>query len=100
MVAHRTQFSASDSFQSLLHNISTMINTSMAYADIPINHIQNALGMSADEGLLFDVFIHIHSNNALNGALKTLRDKTFLIVRSCPNVMNRCSGYILKLWKM
>lgn len=43
----------------------------MAYADIPINHIQNALGMSADEGLLFDVFIHIHSNNALNGALKT-----------------------------
>lgn len=71
MVAHRTQFSPSDSFQSLLHNISTMINTSMAYADIPINHIQNALGMSADEGLLFDVFIHIHSNNALNGALKT-----------------------------
>ncbi|AOM85323.1 acinetobactin biosynthesis protein [Acinetobacter baumannii] len=71
MVAHRTQFSPSDSFQSLLQNISTMINTSMAYADIPINHIQNALGMSADEGLLFDVFIHIHSNNALNGALKT-----------------------------
>ncbi|WP_312049300.1 condensation domain-containing protein [Acinetobacter courvalinii] len=71
MVAHRTQFSPSDSFQSLLHNISTMINTSMAYADIPINHIQNALGMSTDEGLLFDVFIHIHSNNALNGALKT-----------------------------
>ncbi|MFY5049181.1 acinetobactin non-ribosomal peptide synthetase subunit BasB [Acinetobacter baumannii] len=71
MVAHRTKFSPSDSFQSLLHHISTMINTSMAYADIPINHIQNALGMSADEGLLFDVFIHIHSNNALNGALKT-----------------------------
>ncbi|MBD0222595.1 condensation domain-containing protein, partial [Acinetobacter baumannii] len=71
MVAHRTQFSPSDSFQSLLHHISTMINTSMAYADIPINHIQNALGMRADEGLLFDVFIHIHSNNALNGALKT-----------------------------
>lgn len=71
MVAHRIQFSPSDAFQSLLHNISTMINTSMAYADIPINHIQNALGMRADEGLLFDVFIHIHSNNALNGALKT-----------------------------
>ncbi|WP_312056479.1 condensation domain-containing protein [Acinetobacter courvalinii] len=71
MVAHRTRFSPSDSFQSLLHKISTMINTSMAYADIPINHIQNALGMSTDEGLLFDVFIHIHSNNALNGALKT-----------------------------
>ncbi|MBJ9956146.1 condensation domain-containing protein [Acinetobacter courvalinii] len=71
MVAHRTRFSPSDSFQALLHKISTMINTSMAYADIPINHIQNVLGMRADEGLLFDVFIHIHSNNALNGALKT-----------------------------
>ncbi|MFV5193166.1 condensation domain-containing protein [Acinetobacter courvalinii] len=71
MVAHRTRFSPSDSFQALLHKISTMINTSMVYADIPINHIQNALGMRADEGLLFDVFIHIHSNNALNGALKT-----------------------------
>lgn len=71
MVAHRVQFSHSDSFQSLLQNINSMINDSMAYADIPINHIQKALGMHADEGLLFDVFIHIHSNNALNGALKT-----------------------------
>ncbi len=70
MVAHRTVFNPLDSFQSLLQNISTMINDSMAYADIPINHIQKALGMHADEGLLFDVFIHIHSNNALNGALK------------------------------
>ncbi|WP_445115286.1 condensation domain-containing protein [Acinetobacter sp. WZC-1] len=71
MVAHRTIFNPLDSFQSLLQNISTMINDSMAYADIPINHIQKALGMRADEGLLFDVFIHIHSNNALNGALKS-----------------------------
>lgn len=71
MVAHLVQFNHSDSFQSLLQHISTMINDSMAYADIPINHIQKALGMRADEGLLFDVFIHIHSNNALNGALKT-----------------------------
>ncbi|WP_243897166.1 condensation domain-containing protein [Acinetobacter haemolyticus] len=70
MVAHRTVFNPIDSFQSLLQNISTMINDSMAYADIPINHIQKALGMHADEGLLFDVFIHIHSNNALNGVLK------------------------------
>ncbi|MDR7016657.1 condensation domain-containing protein [Acinetobacter sp. 3657] len=70
MVAHRTVFNPIDSFQSLLQNISTMINDSMAYADIPINHIQKALGMRADEGLLFDVFIHIHSNNALNGALE------------------------------
>lgn len=77
-----------------------MINTSMAYADIPINHIQNALGMRADEGLLFDVFIHIHSNNALNGALKHLQGQDLPYRQILPNVMNRCSGYILKLWKM
>lgn len=71
MVAHRVQFNPSDTFAALLHRISSMINDSMAYADIPINHIQNALGMSADEGLIFDVFIHIHANNALNGALKS-----------------------------
>ncbi|SPL70747.1 condensation domain-containing protein [Acinetobacter stercoris] len=70
MVAHRVLFNSQQSFESLLQNISTMINNSMAYADIPINHIQKALGMLPEDGLLFDVFIHIHSNNALNGVLK------------------------------
>ena len=70
MVAHRIQFDKSTSFKNLLQNVSTLINDSMAYADIPINHIQKALGMTDHEGLIFDVYIHIHSNNALNGVLK------------------------------
>lgn len=71
MVAHRVSFDAEQSMESLLNDITFTINDSMRYADIPIDLIQKALGMSTDEGLLFDVYIHIHSNNALNGALDT-----------------------------
>ncbi|MBJ7539350.1 condensation domain-containing protein [Marinomonas transparens] len=71
MVAHRVQFDTDDSVDSLLQDITYKINESMQYADIPINLIQKELGMAADDGLLFDVYIHIHSNNALNGELQT-----------------------------
>ncbi len=71
MIAHRTQFDPDQSFAQLLEQTSQMLNESMAYADIPINHIQKALGLADDAGLIFDVYIHIHSNNALNGAFKT-----------------------------
>lgn len=71
MVSHRTQFSPEQNFAQLLEKTSQMLNESMAYADIPINHIQKALGLADDDGLIFDVYIHIHSNNALNGAFKT-----------------------------
>lgn len=71
IVAHRTQFNPEQSFVQLLEKTSQMLNESMAYADIPINHIQKALGRADDSGLIFDVYIHIHSNNALNGAFKT-----------------------------
>lgn len=43
----------------------------MAYADVPMEHIQQALGMAPADGLLFDVYVQIHANNALNGALVT-----------------------------
>ena len=46
-----------------------MINESMSYADIPIDLIQSELGMTAEDGLLFDVYVQIHANNALNGLL-------------------------------
>lgn len=71
MVAHRVQFDAEQSIESLLNDITFTINNSMSYADIPIDLIQKALDINTDEGLLFDVYIHIHSNNALNGALET-----------------------------
>lgn len=71
MVAHRILFDADQSIESLLNDITFIINDSVNYADIPIDLIQKSLGMSTDDGLLFDVYIHIHSNNALNGSLDT-----------------------------
>lgn len=73
MVAHRTRFTPQQSFTVLLADTSEQINESMDYADIPINYIQQALGIPDNEGLMFDVYIHIHSNNALNGQLSTAR---------------------------
>lgn len=73
MVAHRTRFTPQQSFTALLADNSEQINESMDYADIPINYIQQALGIPDNEGLMFDVYIHIHSNNALNGQLNTAR---------------------------
>lgn len=71
MVAHRIVFTPAQSFAALLEQTSQLINESMDYADIPINHIQKALGMEHDAGLIFDVYIHIHANNALNGQFNT-----------------------------
>lgn len=73
MVAHRTRFTPQQLFTALLADTSEQINESMDYADIPINYIQQALGIPDNEGLMFDVYIHIHSNNALNGQLNTAR---------------------------
>lgn len=73
MVAHRTRFTPQQSFTALLADTSEQINESMDYADIPINYIQQSLGIPDNEGLMFDVYIHIHSNNALNGQLNTAR---------------------------
>ncbi|MGP5373023.1 condensation domain-containing protein [Psychrobacter alimentarius] len=75
MVAHRIQFDTEQSVESLLNDITFTINDSMRYADIPIDIIQKSLGMSPTDGLLFDVYIHIHSNNALNGTLTDPNNK-------------------------
>ncbi|WP_417552108.1 condensation domain-containing protein [Marinomonas fungiae] len=71
MVAHRVQFNQHASLADLVVHVSEQINDSMDYADIPINLIQEALGYPIENGLLFDVYVHIHSNNALHGALKS-----------------------------
>ena len=71
MVAHRIRFSPQQTFDSLLAATSQQINESMEYADIPINYIQQAIGIPDNQGLMFDVYIHIHSGNALNGELNT-----------------------------
>ncbi|MGY3018984.1 acyl carrier protein [Pseudomonas sp. TE6283] len=71
MVAHRVQFVPQQSLGELLGDVTRMINDSMAYADVPMETIQQALGMTPAEGLMFDVYVQIHANNALNGALHT-----------------------------
>lgn len=69
MVAHRIRFDPQQTLKAMVEAVSTLINDSMAYADVPLEQIQQALGMTAADGLLFDVYIQIHANNALNGAL-------------------------------
>ncbi|MGE8175680.1 condensation domain-containing protein [Pseudomonas fluorescens] len=71
MVAHRVQFDPQQTVGTLIENVTHLINDSMAYADVPMETIQQALGMTAEDGLLFDVYIQIHANNALNGTLST-----------------------------
>jgi len=69
MVAHRVQFLPHQSVGELIREVTRTINDSMSYADIPIDIVQNELGMIPEDGLLFDVYIQIHANNALNGTL-------------------------------
>lgn len=71
MVAHRVQFSGQHSVAQLIKQVTHTINTSMPYADVPLEHIQQALGMTASDGLLFDVYVQIHADNALNGELRS-----------------------------
>lgn len=71
MVAHRVKFECEKPVKDLLTSIRDTINNSMQYADIPLDIVQQSLGMGPEEGLIFDVYIQIHSNNALNGTLRT-----------------------------
>lgn len=71
MVAHRVQFNAGQTMGELIAQVTRTISDSMACATVPLEQIQQALGMTAADGLLFDVYVQIHANNALNGALET-----------------------------
>ncbi|PHM70265.1 condensation domain-containing protein [Xenorhabdus sp. KJ12.1] len=71
MVAHRLQFYPEKPVGTLIEDTRDTINNSMPYADVPLDLIQQSLGMTPEEGLIFDVYIQIHANNALNGVLKT-----------------------------
>ena len=71
MVAHPVRFEPRQPVGELIEGVSRLINDSMAYADVPMEQIQQALGRTPEQGLLFDVYIQIHASNALNGALST-----------------------------
>ena len=69
MVAHRVTFDSEQSIGALLAQVRDTINGSMAFADVPMNVIQQSLDIAPEAGLLFDVYIQIHASNALNGSL-------------------------------
>ncbi|MGG6222514.1 condensation domain-containing protein [Aeromonas hydrophila] len=71
MVAHRVSFASSLRFDELLRQVTRTINDSLCQADVPLEQIQQGLGMTPADGLLFDVYIQIHASNALNGRLPT-----------------------------
>lgn len=71
MVAHRVKFDPEQPVKAFIADVRDTINNSMQYADVPMDIIQQSLGIAPEEGLLFDVYIQIHASNALNGVLST-----------------------------
>jgi len=69
VVAHRLQFQAATSVGELVDTVKQTINGSMPYTDIPIDLVEEALGMEPGRDHLFEVFIQIHAKNKLNGAI-------------------------------
>ncbi|MBJ7532568.1 agrobactine synthetase subunit F, partial [Rhodomicrobium vannielii ATCC 17100] len=69
VVAHRLQFQAATSVGELIDTVKQTINGSMPYTDIPIDLVEEALGMEPGRDHLFEVFIQIHAKNKLNGAI-------------------------------
>ncbi|WJS06052.1 condensation domain-containing protein [Roseibium aggregatum] len=69
VVAHRVRFGDDPTVGTLIGNIKDMINGSMPFTDIPIDLVEDALGMTPGMDHLFDVFIQIHAQNKLNGNL-------------------------------
>lgn len=67
MVAHPISFNQQKPIVDLIKETAKLINGSMMYADIPINIIQDNLGLNIHSELMFDAYIHIHTNNALYG---------------------------------
>lgn len=69
VVAHRIRFDDGMSVGDLVARVKATINESMPYTGIPIDIVEEALGMVPGRDHLFEVFIQIHAKNRLNGAL-------------------------------
>ncbi|MCJ8351991.1 condensation domain-containing protein [Moritella sp.] len=70
MVAHRVVFKPKQAFGNLIEHVTGTINDSMNHATVPINLVQRKLEIPAENGLLFDVYVQIHADNALYGSLQ------------------------------
>lgn len=70
VVAHRIHFVEGMSVGDLVGHVKSTINESMPYTGIPIDIVEEALGMVPGRDHFFEVFIQIHAKNKLNGALE------------------------------
>lgn len=71
VVAHRVRFQPDMSIGGLIAAVKNTVNESMPYSDVPIDLVEEALGMTPGRDHLFSVFIQIHAKNKLNGTLMT-----------------------------
>lgn len=75
VVAHRVRFRHDMSIGDLIAAVKTTVNDSMPYSGIPIDLVEEALGMTPGRDHLFSVFIQIHAKNKLNGSLPSPQGK-------------------------
>jgi len=75
VVAHRILFEETITIAELITKVRDTINNSMLHTEIPIDLIEEALGMKTGKDHLFEVFIQIHAKNKLNGTLQSLGDR-------------------------
>lgn len=71
VVAHRLRFSPATTLGELIATVKNTVNESLPHSEIPIDLIEEALGMTPGRDHLFEVFIQIHAKNKLNGTLQT-----------------------------
>lgn len=69
VVAHRIRFDETMSLGGLVGVVRNTINESLPSSEIPIDLVEEALGMTPGRDHLFEVFIQIHAKNKLNGEL-------------------------------
>lgn len=69
MVAHRVDFGAGMSLGDLIAQCRDTVLASMPYTDVPIDLIEEALGIVPGRDRFYDAYIQIHAQNKLNGAL-------------------------------
>ncbi|MDZ7927156.1 MAG: condensation domain-containing protein [Agrobacterium sp.] len=70
VVAHRVRFRDEMTVGELISSVKNTINGSLEHSEIPIDLVEEALGMTPGRDHLFEVFIQIHARNKLNGTLK------------------------------
>lgn len=69
VVAHRVRFREEMTVGELISSVKNMVNGSLEHSEIPIDLVEEALGMTPGRDHLFEVFIQIHAKNKLNGTL-------------------------------